>query len=539
MKNWNYIEGAKTGNIKDDAKAKELHKKMMDAKEIAEEWGRASNYQKKDNLEGGRKAAEDAYRKAKKEYEDYAMNSKTGNETLHEYATSKPRVINEEKTGIEPFFKKLAKDGEEREKKDDADIEKVGNSKWELPDGSTATVEDDGTIKIKKPRDSSIYITKLWDKERAEKQLAQKGAKKVGNQSPQERLNQDLSIIKEECRKKGISLSFSELAKELEKYGWDFNELRKLKLPVSVGNAKVGNATPNYRYKDFLITNPEGHEYIVFLKDGRTVGYRGTTSKAQAEDWCDWHDPKTGKSIGNKVGNRVIEKESEMSQELKNLLKKAPEWIKEKIEYAFSHGFTIDEKDFITAIKKEVGNSKTGNATYTESDRKRLYELAKKRNKTAQEWAEFDELNRREEQASRELIKKIGKPKTGNSASDDKFAYVMREFDVGKLKTPDGKVVTDPAQAKAIAYSESKKTENGLDRARKAMNAWNSERKIEPVGKYREFIDNLKNAIELGAAGVLYNSLDEQTVKEWVEKAKKEGYGSHISGVQGKKVILK
>ena len=45
----------------------------------------------------------------------------------------------------------------------------------------------------------------------------------------------------------------------------------------------------------------------------------------------------------------------------------------------------------------------------------------------------------------------------------------MREFDEGKLKTPDGKVVTDPAQAKAIAYSESKKTENGLARARNAI----------------------------------------------------------------------
>ena len=409
-----------------------------------------------------------------------------------------------------------------------------------------------------------------------------------------------------------------------------------------------------------------------------------------------------------------------MGQELKNLLKKAPEWIKEKIQFAFSHGFTIDEKDYINAIKKEVGNSKTGNkklkftdkkdslkeyiydeetkdgyiyydgklvdtkkhvgsgwvdlikqkayasgvensrtgnkagnSTYTEADRKRLYELARKHNKTAQEWAEFDELNRKEEKASEELIKRIGKNKTsnyktgtsklkpgdkvesygvkgvvksikgenedniygeplievefnsgvkkvvpehylikvgnasvsggtfesedgtkkavvdivnlqsgatrvvwmengrqtgsneyrnvqaatdackrkglkkvgnsdkwhsydeminkakrdlevikqkereatsvakkqelasarreiedkikyyqshiGNSASDDKFAYVMREFDEGKLKTPDGKVVTDPAQAKAIAYSESKKTENGLARARNAM----------------------------------------------------------------------
>lgn len=42
------------------------------------------------------------------------------------------------------------------------------------------------------------------------------------------------------------------------------------------------------------------------------------------------------------------------------------------------------------------------------------------------------------------------------SAKEKKFAYVMREFAEGKLKTPDGKVVTDPEQAKAIAYSESK-----------------------------------------------------------------------------------
>ena len=68
-----------------------------------------------------------------------------------------------------------------------------------------------------------------------------------------------------------------------------------------------------------------------------------------------------------------------------------------------------------------------------------------------------------------QTYKRVSNSKTGNEASDDKFAYVMREFDEGKLKTPDGKVVTDPAQAKAIAYSESKKTENGLARARKAI----------------------------------------------------------------------
>ena len=78
------------------------------------------------------------------------------------------------------------------------------------------------------------------------------------------------------------------------------------------GNTKVGNYVPNYRYKGFLITNPEGYEFVVFLKDGLHVAFRGTTSKAVAEDWCDWHDPKTGKPVKNKksgntkVGNATI-----------------------------------------------------------------------------------------------------------------------------------------------------------------------------------------------------------------------------------------
>ena len=106
-------------------------------------------------------------------------------------------------------------------------------------------------------------------------------------------------------------------------------------------------------------------------------------------------------------------------------------------------------------------------------------------NATGDEYnAEIQRLTRKAEQLRRmgqgkqameveKQIEKLGKElhEVGNSAPDDKFAYVMREFDEGKLKTPDGKVVTDPAQAKAIAYSESKKTENGFSRATNAMNS--------------------------------------------------------------------
>lgn len=40
------------------------------------------------------------------------------------------------------------------------------------------------------------------------------------------------------------------------------------------------------------------------------------------------------------------------------------------------------------------------------------------------------------------------------SSKDDKFAKVMKEFKEGKLKSSDGKIVTDRKQAEAIAASE-------------------------------------------------------------------------------------
>jgi len=47
-----------------------------------------------------------------------------------------------------------------------------------------------------------------------------------------------------------------------------------------------------------------------------------------------------------------------------------------------------------------------------------------------------------------------------NGEKEDKIAYVMKEFEDGNLKTPDGNVVTDKDQALAIAYSEAEKKED-------------------------------------------------------------------------------
>lgn len=47
-----------------------------------------------------------------------------------------------------------------------------------------------------------------------------------------------------------------------------------------------------------------------------------------------------------------------------------------------------------------------------------------------------------------------------NMSSDDKFDKVMKEFEEGTLKDPQGNVITDKDRALAIAYSESGKSRN-------------------------------------------------------------------------------
>ena len=267
---------SKVGNIKDDAKAKKLYAEMMDAKDIAEEWARATHAQKGDNLESGRKTAEEAYRKAKKAYESYAMNS----------------------DGTEKLFHSLKKDVEEKEEDNDEKIEEVGNAGYsmQLKPGQHVSVRDSGSewdVKILRDNKDGTYEVKTqWG---------------------------SVATIREENI-------------------------------VKVGNSKSCNKTGNSSEYDILKQDPS------------------------------------------------------------------------KMHPAY----------------------------------KKAYEEALKK------------LSKEDEEMKKRFEREYG-VKAKNEASDDKFAYVMREFDEGKLKTPDGKVVTDPAQAKAIAYSESKKTENGCARARNAI----------------------------------------------------------------------
>lgn len=356
MKNWKYIEGAKTGNgvfsiFKSDKPIK--MKSPQGAIVTINPDGTAAHQDK----EGSQMAVHphNSFKEAVEYYKSQGY-VKVSNESLGEYMAKKPRVINEEKTGAEEFFKQLSDDVKEREKKDDADIEKVGNREVYVNqyERTKAVVYEDGTIMLWDKNGNNYKTIKAGSLEEARKKL-NSDYKKVGNARYTTRedvishLDTDLYDI---CKKMPSGTTPWAYLLELQKKGWDMNTISKY-------SKEIGKIVDRYK-------------------------------------------------AGNKTGN-----------------------------------------------------------VFTSSDKKRLDELARKKptQLTPQEWKEFQDLNKREEEASREMLKK-----SGNSASDDKFAYVMREFDEGKLKTPDGKVVTDPAQAKAIAYSESKKTENGLARARNAMN---------------------------------------------------------------------
>ena len=261
---------------------------------------------------------------------------------------------NEDKTGAEEFFKQLSDDVKEREDKDDADIEKVGNANLE-------TSVEKGKLGL-----WNWYVHK------------------------------DGTIVS------GGTSSTEANAKEMA---------RKALEKEKVGNFKTGKSA---------------------LKPGDRVqsyGVQGTVRKVE------------GENSDNIYGEPIIE----------------VEWDNGTVKKVGEH--------YLRKIGNKVGNSKLelpdGSTATVEDDG--TIKIKKPRDSSIYITKLWDK-----ERAEKQLSQK-GAKKVGNSAPDDKFAYVMREFDEGKLKTPDGKVVTDPAQAKAIAYSESKKTENGLARARNAM----------------------------------------------------------------------
>ena len=122
---------------------------------------------------------------------------------------------------------------------------------------------------------------------------------------------------------------------------------------------------------------------------------------------------------------------------------------------------------------RELGNSKTGNETPEEMEVKykgyTITYFPYQKKYMVRHPNEVSGLVQKHFTSVDEAKKAIDKKSVGNETKGErKFGKVMGEFEEGALKTPQGKTVTDPAQAKAIAYSEADKVDN-LKRARNAM----------------------------------------------------------------------
>lgn len=222
--------------------------------------------------------------------------------------------------------------------------------------------------------------------------------------------------------------------KEEEKSDEDLDELKK-----------TGNETYQHKLYPDKYVIIEGKNYKI-VTDGKVE------KSGELTDAVLYGINQTYKRVGNSSSNEEY-------------------WKKQYIEAARKKGISEREiQEFVKKIEKEGAKGvlipvKNVSSEYEilKQDPSKMHPMYKKAYEEA-----MKKLAREDEEFKKRFEKEYG-VKAKNEASDDKFAYVMREFDEGKLKTPDGKVVTDPAQAKAIAYSESKKTENGIARARNAI----------------------------------------------------------------------
>jgi hypothetical protein len=551
MKNWKYIEGAKTGNI------------AADITTDGNTWFVTTSDGKKKEFPSEREA------------EAYVKKIKTGNDTPWEYAHRKPKVINDDKTGAEEFFKQLSDDVKEREEKDDKDIEKVGNREVYVnqSEQTKAVVYEDGTIMLWDKNGNNYKKIKAGSLEEARKKL-NSDYKKVGNARYTTRedvishLDTDLYDI---CKKVPAGSPSFAYVSELQKKGWDISTISKYTKEIGkiidqykVGNKKLKFTDKKDGLKEFVYDeeNDKGYIYYdgklvdtiphagqgwlnlikqkafssgVMNKTGNAIGggVQSETVLTETKDGSQYWVEKTSKSgqyaqynlyytIGQGKRHAGVFKDKEAAADAGRRIIGNSTWYEPRrmpfqprsLQYAYEqakkkglsgqkleaemlriakttpHDSAATESEMRKDVSEWVlshgkpedfaNNKRTGNSAYDDGAKKGKEDKRKGKLITAAGFEYhapgYSSLSFKEKEEykkgyySTNDLKKEDIYKWGNSASDDKFAYVMREFDEGKLKTPDGKVVTDPAQAKAIAYSESKKTENGLARARNAMN---------------------------------------------------------------------
>ena len=235
--------------------------------------------------------------------------------------------------------------------------------------------------------------------------------------------------------------------------------------------AKVGNAFATAPKEISIGDNVE----TLTGKKGNVVEKNGHILKIKLSDGSfEYEHEYKAKKVGNATGD-------EYNSEIQRLTKKA-----EQLRRMGQGRQAMEIEKQIEKLGKELrelGNKKAGNTQYGSKEDiishldTDLYEIHQRlKQKDESPWRYLSELQKKGydmgtlSRHNKDIGKIIEKLKTGNETkAEEKFGKVMGEYEEGALKTPQGKTVTDPAQAKAIAYSEADKVDN-LKRARNAMN---------------------------------------------------------------------
>ena len=231
----------------------------------------------------------------------------------------------------------------------------------------------------------------------------------------------------------------------------------------------------NQTYKRVSSTNSKTVNKAIVLKDGKVwvVLYANETKSQEFESEAE------AREFAKKVGN---ENPEEMEVKYKGY--KITYFPYQK-KYMVRHPSEVSglmQKNFTSVdeakkeIDKKVGNAILGKflmagghtATLVEEGGKFIIKYDDGRTETF--------MTRKAAEAFLKVHSElyIGNKVGNETKAEEKFGKVMGEYKEGALKTPQGKTVTDPAQAKAIAYSEADKVDN-LKRARNAMKTGNSD----------------------------------------------------------------
>jgi len=202
-------------------------------------------------------------------------------------------------------------------------------------------------------------------------------------------------------------------------------------------------------------------------KKGNVVEKNGHILKIKLSDGSfEYEHEYKAKKVGNKTGN--ADTVSEYNAEIQRLTKKA-----EQLRRMGQGRSAMEIEKQIEKLGKELselGNKKVGNAFDAGIHLTIRYNGKEEEVKVLKDMPTSVVV--KGQNGAVVEIKKVDLDvlKVHNETkAEEKFGKVMGEYEEGALKTPQGKTVTDPAQAKAIAYSEADKVDN-LKRARNAMN---------------------------------------------------------------------